>query len=166
MTSRWCTSTASRAITRSTWPPPTSTPEIAATSAHALQVTKTADGLIFEVPWAQFGPFELMWIDADAPTPGGDDTDDPDQGGQQAVDETDRPHGDLVQTGDSSLAIIALLVCIAVVVIVAGIVLSRRSGRSSGRTRLRVADCTGCDDHALPGWAAADETWHFTQEVR
>ena len=43
--------------------------EIAATSAHALQVTKTADGLIFEVPWAQFGPFELMWIDADAPTP-------------------------------------------------------------------------------------------------
>ncbi len=107
--------------------------EIAATSAHALQVTKTADGLIFEVPWAQFGPFELMWIDADAPTPGGDDTDDPDQGGQQAVDETDRPHGDLVQTGDSSLAIIALLVCIAVVVIVAGIVLSRRSGRSSGR---------------------------------
>lgn len=39
--------------------------EIAGTNAHALSVTKTADGITFEVPYCEFGPFEIMWVDAE-----------------------------------------------------------------------------------------------------
>ncbi|WP_144744295.1 SHIRT domain-containing protein [Enorma burkinafasonensis] len=45
--------------------------EIAGTNAHALSVTKTADGITFEVPYCEFGPFEIMWVDAEQT---GDDT--------------------------------------------------------------------------------------------
>lgn len=51
--------------------------EIAGTNAHALSVTKTADGITFEVPYCEFGPFEIMWTDAEQPgddIPAGPDT--------------------------------------------------------------------------------------------
>lgn len=51
--------------------------EIAGTNAHALSVTKTDAGITFEVPYCEFGPFEIMWTDAEQPgddTPAGPDT--------------------------------------------------------------------------------------------
>ena len=35
--------------------------EIAKSNAHALKVTKTDTGILFDVPSKQFGPFEVMW---------------------------------------------------------------------------------------------------------
>lgn len=51
--------------------------EIAGTNAHALSVTKTDAGITFEVPYCEFGPFEIMWTGAEQPgddTPAGPDT--------------------------------------------------------------------------------------------
>ena len=109
--------------------------EIAGTTAHAVKVTKAADGIFFEVPWAEFGPFELMWIDADAGEgPGGDTGQQPGDTGQQpggdtgniADDQTDKPHGQLVQTGDYTLMIAGGIAVLALVAIVVGVVLARR----------------------------------------
>lgn len=99
--------------------------EIAGTTAYAVKVTKAADGIFFEVPWAEFGPFELMWIDADAgdepgQQPGGGDT------GHIADDRTDKPHGQLAQTGDYTLMIVGGIAVLALVAIVVGVVLARR----------------------------------------
>ena len=109
--------------------------EITGTTAHAVKVTKAADGIFFEVPWAEFGPFELMWIDADTGEGPGDDTgQQPGDTGQQpggdtgniADDQTDKPHGQLVQTGDYTLMIAGGIAVLALVAIVVGVVLARR----------------------------------------
>ena len=57
--------------------------EIEKTQAHDLAVTKTAEGITFQVPYKEFGPFEIMWLNEDeggTETPGTDkpDTDTPD----------------------------------------------------------------------------------------
>ena len=57
--------------------------EIGKTQAHKQAVTKTAEGITFQVPYKEFGPFEIMWLNEDeggAVTPGTDkpDTDIPD----------------------------------------------------------------------------------------
>ena len=57
--------------------------EIEKTQAHNLTVTKTAEGITFQVPYKEFGPFEIMWLNEDeggTETPGMDkpDTDTPD----------------------------------------------------------------------------------------
>ena len=84
--------------------------EIAATQAHALEVTKLSDGIVFEVPFAQFGPFELMWIDG------------ADEGG--AVDQGHDEY--LTATGDTTFVLVAGIGAVAVVAIIAGVVLARR----------------------------------------
>lgn len=90
---------------------------VAGTSAYTVPVTRASDGFYFEVPWSEFGPFELLWIDADA------------QGGGQPIDDDDttkKPHGDLLQTGDNTLLCLGALAAAAVVLIVAGLLLRRR----------------------------------------
>ena len=48
---------------------------LAASAARPLAVTKTAEGIQFSIPSAEFGPIEVMWKAAGAPgdTPGGTD---------------------------------------------------------------------------------------------
>ena len=103
---------------------------IAASEAHAVKVTKAEDGILFEVPWAEFGPFELLWRDADwgetddkpVEEPG-DETDDT----TETDDETDKPHTDLLpHTGDTVLALVGGVLGAALLLIVVGLVLSRR----------------------------------------
>lgn len=55
--------------------------EILSSDAHALKVTKTSDGILFDVPCAEFGPFDLLWKDADGEEPGTDEPGGPDEPG-------------------------------------------------------------------------------------
>lgn len=55
--------------------------EIQGSDAHALKVTKTSDGILFDVPCAEFGPFDLLWKDADGDEPGTDEPGGPDEPG-------------------------------------------------------------------------------------
>ncbi len=116
--------------------------EIANTSAHGLKVTKTSDGILFDVPWCEFGPFELLWVDGEdeepepGPGPDGPDAPDtpdtPDDGDKPGpsdtpADKTDKPHTDiLAQTGDNTLLIVGGVGIAAVIVIIVGIALRRR----------------------------------------
>lgn len=103
---------------------------VAGTTAYAVKATKAADGIFFEVPWAEFGPFELLWIDADSGGSGGyqggSGQGDGDFGGA-ATDETDRTHDDLLaHTGDYAVFVLVLLVVLAAAIIATGVVLARR----------------------------------------
>lgn len=123
--------------------------EIASTSAHSLHVTKTSDGILFDVPWKEFGPFELLWVDTDASgdtstdepgnEPGTDEpgtdnpgTDEPgantpNPGDGTTTDQTDKTHTDaLAQTGDTTIAVVGGVALLAVVVLAAGLILRRR----------------------------------------
>lgn len=119
--------------------------EIASTSAHSLHVTKTSDGILFDVPWKEFGPFELLWVDADSSgkpgtdEPGTDNPDDDEPGADQpgsdhdgpgddtTTDETDKSHTDaLAQTGDNTVLLVGGVALLAIVVLAAGLILRRR----------------------------------------
>lgn len=123
--------------------------EIASTSAHSLHVTKTSDGILFDVPWKEFGPFELLWVDTDASgdtstdepgnEPGTDEpgtdnpgTDEPgantpNPGDGTTTDQTDKTHTDaLAQTGDTTIAVVGGVALLAIVVLAAGLILRRR----------------------------------------
>lgn len=104
--------------------------EIAATGAHALQVTKAEDGILFSVPSGEFGPFELMWRDGGT---GGDHSGGSQGGdGSQGGSTVDGPHTDhLATTGDVLLgaAPIAAVVIAGVVIVIVAVVLRRRSSR-------------------------------------
>lgn len=115
--------------------------EIASTAAHGLQVTKTADGILFDVPWCEFGPFELLWMDVDGESvdpdnPGEDPGDpgdpgtpgEPEPGGPE--DETDKPHTDLIpSTGDVMPFVVGGIVVVALVLIIVAFVLRRGTRR-------------------------------------
>lgn len=90
---------------------------IAATNAHALKVTKAEDGILFEVPSGEFGPFELMWRDGEK------------DGGSGAIDGTHTDH--LAKTGDVLMgaAPLAVAVVAGAVLVIVAVVLRRRSSR-------------------------------------
>ena len=93
--------------------------EVAASGAHALEVTKAEDGILFSVPSGEFGPFELLWRDGGT---GG--------AGTGTDDGVSGPHTDhLAKTGDSLLgaAPIVGIVVLGVVVVIVAIVVRRRS---------------------------------------
>ncbi|WP_417228658.1 InlB B-repeat-containing protein [Thermophilibacter sp.] len=96
--------------------------EVANTTAHALAVTKTADGITFEVPYQEFGPFEIMWVNDD-----GDEGPEGPTGGDQkpAGDKNDQgdKNDDIPDTGDESFSAVPVLVAGCVVVVVAAGVL-------------------------------------------
>lgn len=96
--------------------------EVANATAHALAVTKTADGITFEVPYQEFGPFEIMWVDDD-----GDEGPEGPTGGDQkpAGDKNDQgdKNDDIPDTGDESFSAVPVLVAGCVVVVVAAGVL-------------------------------------------
>ncbi|MDM8246180.1 LPXTG cell wall anchor domain-containing protein [Collinsella tanakaei] len=127
--------------------------EIADTMAHSLKVTKTSDGILFDVPWCEFGPFELLWVEADSSgkpgtdepgtdnpdDPGADNPDDDEPGADQpgsdhdgpgddtTTDETDKSHTDaLAQTGDNTVLLVGGVALLAIVVLAAGLILRRR----------------------------------------
>lgn len=80
--------------------------EVATTTAHSLTVTKADGGIVFEVPYREFGPFEIMWMneaeepdDPDTPKPPVIDSDepgkpDPDPAKPDTPDEPDTPEPD------------------------------------------------------------------------
>lgn len=99
--------------------------EVARTQAHRLHVTKTADGILFEVPWCEFGPFELLWIDAGGGT--GDPGDNTGTDDDFTDDKTDTDHaGALTQTGDSTLVFAGAIALAAVLALILGLMLKRR----------------------------------------
>lgn len=63
---------------------------VAASTAHAVAVTKTSDGLLFDVPCAEFGPFELLWKPASGE--GGEEPGPDEPGGEEPG--PDEPGGD------------------------------------------------------------------------
>ena len=106
--------------------------EIAATGAHAVEVTKTEDGILFDVPSGEFGPFELLWRDGSAG--GGQTGDGGNTGGETAGgtvdDKTDRPHVEaLPQTGDRVPLLAALIACVAALLLAGGSMLRHRRCR-------------------------------------
>lgn len=134
--------------------------DIANTVATSLAVTKASDGFLFEVPYAQFGPFELLWTAAGDDEPGTDEpgtdepgpdepgTDEPgpdepgpdEPGGGEPTDPTPQepglpPHTEFVpHTGEQALTAPVVLVVAAVLVLVAAVLLRRgRSRKDSSR---------------------------------
>lgn len=111
--------------------------EIAATAAHSLQVTKASDGILFDVPYREFGPFELLWIDEDGSgeepgtdEPGPDGPSDPDDHPDvpdTPDDQTDKPHTDVIPaTGDVVPFAIACVGGAGLLLIVAACALRRQ----------------------------------------
>ena len=130
------------------------TEAVADSTAVEVEVTKAADGILFDVPCAKFGPFELMWVsdgavgpDVDEPgtdEPGGpDEPDGPDEPGEPGEPDTpdgpgsdrpagdrpsDRPHDELIaETGDALPTFMPLLAGAGVVLVVVAVVLLKRS---------------------------------------
>lgn len=67
--------------------------EVAAINAHSLEITKGEEGITFEVPYKQFGPFELMWT--------ADEEDTPFQpGGNEPSEETPSDPDDSINSSD------------------------------------------------------------------
>ena len=89
--------------------------EVAASGAHALEVTKTADGILFSVPSGEFGPFELLWRD----------------GGGTGADVDGSHTGALADTGDALMGVAPIvgIVVVGVAVVVVAVVMRRRSQR-------------------------------------
>lgn len=127
------------------------TAAVADSTAVEVEVTKAADGILFDVPCAKFGPFELMWVsdgavgpDVDEPgtdEPGGPD--EPGEPGEPGEPDTpdgpgsdrpagdrpsDRPHDELIaETGDALPTFMPLLAGAGVVLVVVAVVLLKRS---------------------------------------
>lgn len=95
--------------------------EIAQAGAWEVAITRASDGILFEVPTAQFGPFEMLWTADD----GGGEPGQPDDGtgdgdGDGAGDGGKLPShtNALTQTGDSMMLTIGIVAAVAVVAIV------------------------------------------------
>lgn len=71
--------------------------EVAKSGAHLLNVTKTEEGILFDVPSKQFGPFELMWQ-----KPSSDKTEE-NEGGDTPGENTDRTDADVTNTGGKNV---------------------------------------------------------------
>ena len=96
---------------------------IADAGATVLPVTVTDDGILFDVPSAGFGAFEVLWTDGTGGSePGPDDSGDSGEqpGGQPGVDD-DYGHGG-EQTADTGAAVIAVAVA-AIVAATIGVIL-------------------------------------------
>lgn len=123
--------------------------EVAATNAHSLEITKGEEGITFEVPYKQFGPFELMWAadegesednpegepdegvddpSGEGPSGNGSNNEGPlDQNSDSSENQTDS--GYLSKTGDFMVPIIATFVGL-IVLASAGIAIYLRKGRN------------------------------------
>ena len=103
--------------------------EVAASGAHALEVTKASDGITFSVPSGEFGPFELLWRSAadDGGTDDGGPTDDGTNDGGPAAD---KPHtGPLANTGDVLPTVMPVLAVVGAALVIVAVVLLRRQRR-------------------------------------
>ena len=123
--------------------------EVAATNAHSLEITKGEEGITFEVPYKQFGPFELMWAadegesednpegepdegvddpSGEGPSGNGSNNEGPlDQNSDSSENQADS--GYLSKTGDFMAPIIATFVGL-IVLASAGIAIYLRKGRN------------------------------------
>ena len=96
--------------------------EIAKAGAWEVEVTRASDGILFEVPTAQFGPFEMLWTADD----GGGEPSQPDDGtGDGDGDGSGNDGGKLpshtnalTKTGDSMMLTIGVAAAVAIAAIV------------------------------------------------
>lgn len=113
--------------------------EIAQAGACALEVTKASDGILFDVPYCGFGPFEIIWTDT---APGGQPADEPPSGGGVAKEATGLPShthvlASMAKTGDRSFAVAmgAAVAALAACLVLAAGFLARRKARAAGARR-------------------------------
>ena len=98
--------------------------EIAKAGAWEVKITRASDGILFEVPAAQFGPFEMLWTADD----GGDEPDGPEGPGDLGDDDDNDGADDgaklpshtntLTKTGDSMMLTIGVAAAVAIAAIV------------------------------------------------
>lgn len=107
--------------------------ELAKTQAWAVSVEKTSDGIMFNVPAKQFGPFELLWVDNDGGSEGegGNGDGDGDGNGDDVVvnnDENLSSHKDsLAKTSDMTTPIAIGAAAIALLALIMLLIARRRA---------------------------------------
>jgi len=105
--------------------------ELAKTQAWAVSVEKTSDGIMFNVPAKQFGPFELLWVDNDGGSEGEGGNGDGDGNGDDVVvnnDENLSSHKDsLAKTSDMTTPIAIGAAAIALLALIMLLIARRRA---------------------------------------